>query len=72
MPFGVAPAVLPGHPAYTPAVRRWVCIMALLLGFSAEDYTRSARTRTPIPVERLLVPDRHDPDLPEAAWWRTT
>jgi hypothetical protein len=61
-----------GHPAYTPAVRRWVCIVALLLGFSTEGYTRSVRTPTLIPVERLLDPDRHDPDLPEAAWWRTT
>ncbi len=59
-------------PAYTPAVRRWVCIVAFLVGFSGDGYVWTVRPRIPIPVERLLDPDRHDPDLPEAAWWRTS
>jgi hypothetical protein len=36
-------------------MRRWVCIAALLAGFSADDYVRHARLRQPIPIERLLV-----------------
>jgi hypothetical protein len=61
-----------GHPAYTPAVRRWVCIVAFLLGFSGDGYVWTVRPRIPVPVERLLDPDRHDPALPEAAWWQTS
>jgi hypothetical protein len=56
---------------YTPAVRRWVCVVALLWGFTRQDYPWSARPRIPIPVERLLVPGR-DPELPEDAWWSLT
>ena len=66
------PAGLPGTRPYTPGVRRWVCIVALLVGFSGQDYTWSARTRIPIPVERLLDPRRPDPGLPEGAWWNLT
>jgi len=53
-------------------VRRWVCIIAFLVGFSGDSYVWAVRPRIPVPVERLLDPDRHDPALPEAAWWRTT
>jgi len=52
-------------------VRRWVCVVALLWGFTRQDYAWTARPRIPIPVERLLVPGR-DPDLPEGAWWSLT
>ena len=38
-----------GGPPYTPAMRRWVCIVALLAGFSGDDYVRGARLRTPSP-----------------------
>ena len=37
-------------------MRRWVCIVASLAGFSGEGYAWSARARIPIPVERLLDP----------------
>jgi hypothetical protein len=60
-----------GTRRYTPAVRRWVCVVALLWGFTRQDYPWSARPRIPIPVERLLVPGR-DPELPEGAWWSLT
>ncbi|HEY6571460.1 MAG TPA: hypothetical protein VIZ22_14300 [Candidatus Limnocylindrales bacterium] len=53
-------------------MRRWVCIVALLTGFSGSGYAWSARPRLPIPVERLLDAQRPDPSLPEEAWWRTT
>src|SRR3954447_22052060 len=62
---------LRGPRPYTPAVRRWVCVVALLWGFTRQDYAWTARPRIPIPVERLLVPGR-DPDLPEGAWWSLT
>ena len=42
-----------GH-LYTPAMRRWVCIIALLAGFSADGYAWSARPRQPVPIERRL------------------
>jgi hypothetical protein len=52
-------------------VRRWVCIIAVLVGFSGDGYVWSARPRIPVPVERVLDPDAaHDDGLPEVAWWR--
>ena len=68
----IGPRGLPATRPYTPAVRRWVCIVALLAGFSGTGYAWSARPRLPVPVERLLDPRRPDPALPEGAWWRTT
>ena len=65
-------AACSGTPAYTPAVRRWVCIVAFLVGFSGDGYVWTVRPRIPVPVERLLDPDGHDPALPEAAWWQTS
>ena len=40
---------------YTPAMRRWVCIVALLAGFSGDDYVRGVRLRQPV-ADR--APDR--------------
>ena len=57
-------------PSYTPAVRRWVCVIALLYGFSGDRYAWSARPRLPVPIERTIRPGRHDRALPEEAWWR--
>ena len=53
---------------YTPAVRRWVCIIALLFGFSGESYAWCARPRVPVPMERVLD-DSPVADLPRTAWW---
>jgi hypothetical protein len=51
-------------------MRRWVCIIALLAGFSADGYVRSARLPTSVPIERQLSEPR--PGLsPTAAWWAT-
>ncbi len=58
-----------GSPAYTPAVRRWVCIVAMLAGFSGGGYTWSARPRAAVPMVRMLDPRRPEPGLPEVAWW---
>jgi len=53
---------------YTPAMRRWVCIIALLAGFSADGYAWSVRPRTPVAIERQL--DAPVGGLsPTAAWW---
>lgn len=54
---------------YTPAVRRWVCIVVLLVGFSGEGYAWAARPRIPVTVERLVDP-AGAPDLPRPDWWR--
>jgi hypothetical protein len=50
-------------------VRRWVCIAALLFGFSGDSYAWRARPRIPIPVERLLGERTAGDGLPEGAWW---
>lgn len=62
-PGGVSP--------YTRDVRRWVCLIALLAGFAGEDYTRGARLRRPVPIERRLrdVSQGTGPRLPLEAWW---
>jgi hypothetical protein len=56
-------------------MRRWVCIVALLAGFSADGYAYTARTRIPVPIERSLT-EPTDPRARRpgamtrtAAWW---
>jgi hypothetical protein len=49
-------------------MRRWVCIIALLAGFSADGYVRSARLRDAVPIERQLGA-REAGLSPTAAWW---
>ena len=57
-------------PPILPTMRRWVCIVALLAGFSASDPSWSIRPRQPIPVERRLDSfSRAGGGLPAAAWW---
>ena len=43
-----------GIATYTPGMRRWVCILTLLAGFSADGYAYSARPRITVPIERPL------------------
>jgi hypothetical protein len=52
-------------------MRRWVCIVALLAGFTGEDYVRKARLREPVAVERLIGRGAGDGRaLPQTgAWW---
>jgi hypothetical protein len=53
-------------------MRRWVCIVALLAGFAADDYARLGRLRQPVAVERLIDEwrDRRGRGLdPTGAWW---
>jgi hypothetical protein len=49
-------------------MRRWVCIIALLAGFSADGYAWSARPRAPVPIERQIDPSNRGLS-PTAAWW---
>ena len=52
-------------------MRRWVCIIALLAGFSGDDYVRGARLREPVAIERLIGTGRLDERRPAqtGAWW---
>ena len=55
---------------YTPGMRRWVCIVALLAGFSGTDYVRAARLRDSVAVVRMLEPRPSEHGLtPTGAWW---
>ena len=38
--------------AYTSTVRRWICIITLLAGFTRQDYVWLARTRAAEPTEQ--------------------
>ena len=75
-PPGGAPTASPGldeADAYTPAMRRWVCIVALLAGFARDDYGRAARLREPVAIQRLLAPQPGGRGLtPTGAWWTRT
>jgi hypothetical protein len=54
-------------------MRRWVCIIALLTGFSGQGYVWSARAREPVPIERPVArPVRADGMRLTAEWWRRT
>ena len=56
---------------YTPPMRRWVCVIALLYGFAGDGYAWSARPRIPVPIERSLDPRGNRPGgMPTGAWWR--
>jgi hypothetical protein len=53
-------------------MRRWVCIVALLAGFAADDYVRGTRLRQPVAIERLIADGRGRRTRgldPTGAWW---
>ena len=52
-------------------MRRWVCIVALLAGFTGDDYVRGARLREPVAVQRLIEERRRGTRglIPTGAWW---
>jgi hypothetical protein len=56
-------------------MRRWVCIVTLLAGFSADGYVWSARRRLPVPIERRMdtMPGMAASSSlrTTAAWWRS-
>ena len=54
---------------YTPAMRRWVCVIALLFGFAGDGYAWTARPTLPVPIERQIRGrDRRTPTT--GHWWR--
>jgi hypothetical protein len=52
-------------------MRRWVCIIALLAGFTADGYVRSTRLPTIVPIERQVT-EPHPGLRPTPAWWGTS
>ncbi len=53
-------------------MRRWVCIVALLAGFAADDYARGTRLSQPVAIERLIGAWRGRGTRgvdPTGAWW---
>jgi hypothetical protein len=52
-------------------MRRWVCIVALLAGFTGDDYIRGIRLREPVAIERLIGrAGRDGRGLAQTrAWW---
>jgi hypothetical protein len=56
--------------AYTPAMRRWVCVIALLFGFAGEGYAWTVRPSIPVPIERQIT-GRDGRRTPTTGyWWR--
>lgn len=37
---------------YTSGVRRWICIITLLAGFTSQDYVWQGRSRPPVATEQ--------------------
>lgn len=56
---------------YTPAMRRWVCTVALLAGFVGEETLRGIRLRQPVAIVRLIDPRPASAHglVPTGAWW---
>jgi len=54
-------------------MRRLVCVIALLAGFSGDGYAWTLRPRWPIPIERPVAPATGDGSrgfVPTLEWWR--
>lgn len=56
-------------PPYTPAMRRFVCVAALLLGFSGDRYAWTIRVRVPVPVTQPVRLREVDGTVRGPAWW---
>ncbi len=64
------PRAARGALAYTARVRRWICIITLLAGFTTQDYVWAARSRPPTPTEQPYdrLPWR-GPEVQPWDWW---
>jgi hypothetical protein len=60
---------LAAAPAYTRTMRRWVCIVALLAGFSGSGYAWTARPRLPVPIVRQLEHGGRHGLVQAGGWW---
>jgi hypothetical protein len=52
-------------------MRRWVCIIALLAGFTAGGSRPSSRLPSIVPIERQVAQPRLGMS-PTTAWWGTS
>ncbi|HEX5589568.1 MAG TPA: hypothetical protein VFX65_04695 [Candidatus Limnocylindrales bacterium] len=51
-------------------MRRFVCVAALLFGFSGDRYAWTIRARPPVPIERPVVLLESGRTRRTPAWWR--
>ena len=56
---------------YTPAMRRWVCVIALLFGFAGDGYAWTARPSMAVPIERQIRGHDGRRTPTTGYWWRT-
>jgi hypothetical protein len=52
-------------------MRRFVCVAALLFGFSGDRYAWTSRTRSPVPVVQPVRLREQDGTVRAPAWWRS-
>jgi len=52
-------------------MRRFVCVAALLFGFSGDRYAWTVRPQTPVPIERPVQLAAAGRTRRTPAWWRT-
>ncbi len=51
-------------------MRRWVCVIALLAGFSGGGYAWTTRYRQPVPIVRQVDPGAGEGGLARTLrWW---
>jgi hypothetical protein len=52
-------------------MRRWFCVIVLLLGFTGDGYAWTVRPRAPVAIERGIDTFEGRPGAaPTGAWWR--
>jgi len=51
-------------------MRRFVCVAALLFGFSGDRYAWTVRYRLPVPIERPVALDEPGRTRRSLGWWR--
>ncbi len=56
--------------SYTPPMRRFVCVAALVFGFSGDGYAWTIRARTPVPMERPVTLAESERTRRTPAWWQ--
>ena len=55
---------------YTPAMRRWVCVIAILFGFAGDGYAWTARPSMAVPIERQIRGHNGRRTPTTGYWWR--
>jgi hypothetical protein len=57
---------------YTRAVRRWLCVVALLFSLTGQGYAFAARVVEPVAIERPLDARPGGRLVRTAAWWQAS